>query len=437
MKKIIYTLLICSALYSYNSTAQVTVENITGAQINTITTAVPFLLIAPDTRAGGMGDVGVATSPDANSIHWNPAKLGFAPNQMGLSVSYTPWLRRLVPDIALSYLSGYYKVDKFQTIGASLRYFTLGDIQFTNEFGQETIQFRPNEFAIDVAYGRKLSENFSGGIALRFVNSNLTGGTTVQGADSKPGRAVAADVSAYYRNDRLELGDKETELAFGVNVSNIGNKMSYTQTSKRDFIPINLKLGPSYTIYLDDYNKITFAADFNKLLVPTPPIYDTDSAGRPITVDGEFVILSGADPDRATANGMFGSFNDAPGIIVKDENGNPIRNADGSAQVQQGSVFSEEMNEFTWALGAEYWYDNQFALRAGYFWEHELKGNRKFFTVGAGIKYNVFGLDFSYLIPAYFDPANTQRSPLQNTLRFTLKFDFEAFKKQQEDEVTE
>jgi hypothetical protein len=227
------------------------------------------------------------------------------------------------------------------------------------------------------------------------------------------------------------------ELAFGINVSNIGNKMSYTQTSKRDFIPINLKLGPSYTIHLDEYNTITFAADFNKLLVPTPPLYAKDSAGRPITVDGELVILSGANPDRATANGMFQSFNDAPGIIVKDENGDPIRNADGTAQVEKGSVFREEMNEFTWALGAEYWYDKQFALRAGYFWEHELKGNRKFFTVGAGIKYNVFGLDFSYLIPAYFDASNTQNSPLQNTLRFTLKFDFEAFKKQQEDEVTD
>ena len=410
-------------------TAQTLDDKFARVGINTITTAVPFLLISPDSRGGGMADVGVATQVDANSIHWNPAKLGFAEKELGLAISYTPWLRKLVPDINLSYLSGYKKIDKYQTIGASLRYFSLGTIQFTNEFGDNTTQARPNEFAFDVAYGRKLSDNFSGGVALRFVRSDLTNGQVVAGANSKAGMAIAADISGYYEND-LNLGDMDGEWAFGAVISNIGNKMSYTQSSRRDFIPINLRLGPRMTLNLDEFNVITIAADVNKLMTPTPPIYGEDE-------DGNEIIIAGKDPDRAVANGMFGSFTDAPGVPKIDDNGDFIVGADGTAEIESGTVFTEEMREFVWSVGAEYWYDNQFAIRSGYFWEHALKGNRKFFTIGAGIKYNVFGLDFSYLIPANFNANNTQRSPLENTLRFTLSFDFDAFKQQQEDAPAE
>lgn len=405
-------------------------------QLNTITTAVPFLMIAPDARGGSMGDVGVATSPDANSIHWNPAKLAFAEKSMGVSMAYTPWLRNLVPDISLSYLSFYKKINDRQAFGTSLRYFSLGNIQFTDEFGQQTRQFNPNEFAIDGAYAIKLSERFSGGVALRYVYSNLTGGVNVQGADTKPGQSVAFDISGYYENDDLKLGDKDLTAAFGFNISNVGAKMAYSNTARRDFIPINLRLGPRATVNLDEYNSLTFSFDINKLLVPTPPIYKRDTNNRVIIgPDGNYVIGAGGDPDRAVANGIFGSFSDAPGIVMRDAAGIPIENPDGTYQVESGSVFREELREFNLGMGVEYWYDNQFAVRAGYFTEHLTKGNRKFFSIGAGLRYNVFALDFTYLVPAYFNNRNiVQNSPLQNTLRFTLTFDFDAFKAQNENE---
>ena len=426
----------CTAFLQPICFSQISSSQINGSNnLNTITTAVPFLMIAPDTRAGGMGEAGVSTSPDASSIHWNPAKLGFVENDMAISVSYTPWLRKLVPDISLSYLSGYKKLDKYTTVGASLLYFSLGDIQFTDEFGNQTIQFRPNEYAIDIAVGRKLSEKFSGGFALRYINSNLTGNINVGGASSKPGRAVAADVSLYYEDNTKKLGDKKTTIAAGVNISNIGNKISYSSTAKTDFIPINLRIGPRYTVNLDDYNKVTFTVDFNKLLVPTPPIY-ADSSGIPIKDEnGNLQVAAGQDPNKAVASGMFSSFGDAPGTPVRDDKGNYVYNPDGTLQVKKGSVAAEEFREINYAVGVEYWYGKQFALRGGYFWEHALKGNRKFFTLGAGLRYNVFGLDFSYLFPAYFSANNTQRSPLENTLRFTLSFDFASLKKQGEENV--
>lgn len=407
-------------------------SDIDSEQLNTITTAVPFLMIAPDARGGSMGDVGVATSPDANSLHWNPAKFAFIDKEMGVSMAYTPWLRNLVPDISLSYLSFFKKINDRQAFATSLRYFSLGNIQFTDEFGQATRQFNPNEFAIDAAYSIKLSKRFSGGVALRYVYSNLTGGVTVLGADTKPGQSVAFDLSGYYENDDMKLGDKDMTFAYGFNISNIGAKMSYSNTATRDFIPINLRLGPRATIDLDEYNSLTFTFDVNKLLVPTPPIYKRDSANNPVIgPDGNFEIGAGKDPDRAVANGIFGSFSDAPGFILRDDNGDPIENEDGTYAVENGSVFTEEMREFTLGVGLEYWYDNQFAVRAGYFTEHITKGNRKYITIGAGLRYNVFGLDFTYLIPAYFSPQNlVQNSPLQNTLRFTLLFDFDAFKAQ-------
>lgn len=370
-------------------------------QTNTITTAVPFLLIAPDSRAGAMGDAGVASSPDANSVHWNTAKLAFIDKKLGVSMSYTPWLRALVPDINLAYLSVYYKLEKDQAIATSLRYFSLGDITFTNQVGNVIGQFRPNEFALDLAYARQFSKNWSGGMAIRYIYSNLTGGITVQGSDTKPGNSVAADLSTFYTNDKIKVADKKSTVSWGLNISNIGAKISYSNTSDKDFIPINLKTGAALTMNLDEFNSISFLADINKLLVPTPPVYDTDTNGAPIiSPDGSYVILSGKDPNRGVAEGIFGSFSDAP-------NGG-----------------KEELREFTYSFGLEYWYDKQFAVRAGYFYEHATKGNRKFFTVGAGLKYNVFGLDFAYLIPTQ------QRNPLANTLRFSLLFDFDAFKSQ-------
>lgn len=362
-------------------------------QLNTITTAVPFLIISPDARAGGMGDAGVASSADVNSIHWNPAKLAFVENKMGVAISYTPWLRKLVPDINLAYVSFYNKLKGEQTVGASLRYFSLGNITFTDNTGNEIGQFNPAEYAIDVAYARRLSEEVSAGIALRYIHSNLTGGFQVENNSTKAGQSVAADISMLYRTE-MELAKKDAIFSFGLNISNIGSKISYTETGRKDFIPINLRLGPSLKLLLNEYNDITFLLDINKLLVPTPPIYNPDSV-----VNGEQQILFGKNPDVSVASGIFNSFSDAP---------------DG---------FSEELHEINLCGGLEYWYDNQFAFRAGYFYEHATKGNRKYFTLGAGLKYSVFGLDFAYLIPT------DQRNPLENTLRFTLIFDFNSLKK--------
>ncbi|MEI7596594.1 MAG: type IX secretion system outer membrane channel protein PorV [Bacteroidota bacterium] len=377
-----------------NVKAQITTGQVTG-QINTITTAVPFLLIAPDARAGSMGDAGVSTSADHSSMHWNPAKIVFANRDMGVGVSYSPWLRALVPDINLSYLSGYKKLDDKQAIGMSLLYFSLGDITFTDVLGTPTGQFRPNEFAIDLAYSRKLSDNFSSGIAFRYINSNLTGGMNAGSQATHPGNAYAADVSFYYQK---KVGEKDDIFAAGLNISNIGTKISYTESTEKDFIPINLRIGPSYTLNIDTYNKLTFTVDINKLLVPTPPMYYADSVDN----SGKPVIQSGKKDNVPLVSGMFGSFSDAPG------------------------GFKEEMKEINYSVGAEYWYDKQFAIRAGYFFEDPTKGNRQYITFGAGLKYNVFGLDFAYLVPASSDV----KSPLENTLRFTLYFDFEAFKEQ-------
>lgn len=361
----------------------------TGA--NTITTGVPFLTIAPDSRAGAMGDVGVATSADANSQHWNAAKYAFAESEMGIALSYTPWLRNLVSDINLAYLVGYKRLDDKQTMSASLRYFTLGDIQFMDDEGEPTTTQSPNEFAIDIGYTRLLSETFSGAVALRYIRSDLTGGQLVNGAESHAGNSYAADVAFYYQNE-IRMNRKKSTIGAGINISNIGSKISYTDGETKDFIPTNLKLGVSYKMEMDKYNTITFAFDINKLLVPTP---QKDSS----LVDG-VVIPIGFSSDKSPISGIFSSFSDAPGGM------------------------SEELKEINFSGGAEYWYNNQFAIRAGYFYEDVSKGNRKYFTAGAGLKMNVFALDFSYLLPI------AQNNPLANTLRFTLSFDFEAFNKQ-------
>jgi hypothetical protein len=390
-------------------------------QLNTITTAVPFLLISPDSRAGGMGDAGVAVTPDANAIHWNPSKLAFAENDGEFSMSYSPWLRNLVPDMSLAYLAGYKRLgNKRSAIGGSMRYFNLGSILFTDINGSTIRDFKPAEFAFDVAFSQKFSDRFAGGIAIRYVNSNLTGGISVQGANSKAGQSVAADVSFFYQNDQAQLGDKDATIAFGMNISNIGAKMSYTETAAQNFIPINLRFGPSVKIELDQYNSIAFNMDVNKLLVPTPPVYLLDENNVPIIdpVTGNFEVASGRDPDVGVMTGILGSFSDAPGNVAYDE--------DNQHYVEAGSRLREELREINLAGGFEYWYAEQFAFRTGYFWEHYTKGNRKYFTLGAGVKYSIFTLDLSYLI------ANTQRSPLANTLRFTLGFKFDKGNKKPE-----
>ena len=364
----------------------------TGA--NTIATGVPFLTIAPDSRGGAMGDVGAATSADINSQHWNPSKYAFIESEMGVGLSYTPWLRNLVDDINLAYLVGYKKIDDVQTVSSSLRYFSLGDIVFMSEFGQQLATKNPNEFAFDVAYTRLLSDNFSGSVALRFIRSDLTSGFTGDGSESFPGNSYAADISFFYRNE-FRVNRKESVFTAGINISNIGAKISYNEGATKDFIPTNLRLGLGYQTEMDSYNTIAFYADINKLLVPTPNAVDLTNVG-----DDDVIGGSGFSSDKSVIGGMFSSFGDAPG------------------------GFKEELQEVSVAIGAEYMYNEQFALRAGYFYEHENKGNRKFLTAGAGLKLNVFALDFSYLVP-------TERNhPLENTLRFSLSFDIDAFNQQ-------
>lgn len=397
---------IAALAISAQGNAQVTTTQVNDflKDINTITTAVPFLLITPDSRAGGMGETGVATTPDVNSIHWNAAKIPYADKKMGLGVSYTPWLRALVPDINLAYVSFYSKLkDKNSAFGGSMRYFSMGNITFTDNVGNTIGQFRPNEFAFDGFYGRKLGSKFSAAMTARIIRSNLTNGITVSGQDTKAGTSFAVDLGGYYHDDKIKISGKESILMFGMTITNIGNKISYSTSVNRDFIPINLRLGSGIMINADDYNAIGFQLEFDKLLVPTPPIYLIGSNGSPVINPntGKYQILAGKDPDVSVPQGMIQSFYDAPG------------------------GFKEEMREINICTGIEYWYNHIFAVRAGYFYEAPTKGNRQFLTLGAGVKYHVFGLDFAYLVP-----TNGQRSPLSNTLRFTLTFDFDAAKDQ-------
>ena len=385
MKKII--VIISASLLMVNAFAQDPSYDELSGGLNTITTAVPFLLIAPDSRSGAMGDVGVATSPDANSIHWNSAKLAFTSEDMGASMSYVPWLRALVPDINLSYISGYKKLDDNQAVGLELRYFSLGDITFTDILGTTIGQYKPHEFALGSSYARKLSDQFSLAISGRYIYSNLTGGQYAGGIQTVAGQSIAADIAGFY-NKPIRIASKDMDLALGWNISNIGSKISYSETSVRDFIPINLRLGSALGADIDDYNKISLAFDVNKLLVPTPPEYN----------DGERV--AGMDPDVAVVSGIFQSFWDAPG----------------------GK--EEEFREINYSVGSEYWYNDQFAIRTGYFHEHNTKGGRKFFTFGSGIKYNVFILDFSYLVNA--SQAINGNNPLANTMRFSMTWNLGA-----------
>ena len=375
--------------------------NTNGSSIKAITTAVPFLLICPDSRSGGMGETGVAYADNAYATHHNLSGLAFAEHKFGFAMNYTPWLRRLVPDINLGYLSGYYNIsERAGVVAASLRFFSLGKIIFTDEQATEVGEFNASEFALDAGYTRKITSNLSMGAALRFIYSNLAGGTTTSFGSTKPGLSFAGDINLLYTKD-FKVASKSGKdlpitLRYGLNISNIGAKISYTNTNQRDFIPTNLKTGLLMRFNVDEYNSVAIGFDLNKLMVPS----------------------AGGQSDKALLDGMFTSFGDAAGIPILDENDSLQYNDKGKVITEKGSRFKEEMREINLSIGMEYWYNKLFAARVGYFYEAPDKGNRHFITIGAGLRYRVFGLDFAYLA------ALSQNHPLQNTLRFSLTFDF-------------
>ena len=358
---------------------------------NPVNASVTSQTIAPDARAAGMGDVGVATEADANSQYWNPAKYPFAISRAGVSLNYTPWLRQLVSDLDLAYLAGYYRIGDYSAISGSLRYFSLGEVYMTSDISatDNAMTINPYEMSVDVAYSMMLSEKFSWAAALRFIYSDLTYDYT---DDTAPGSAFAADVSLYYQ-DYLNLGDRECQVGLGLNVSNIGSKITFGGDDNSEFIPTNLRLGASLMIPVDEYNRFTIAADANKLLVPTYPKQEEGESTEAYQqrVQKDYYDIS-------SISGIVKSFGDAP-------NG-----------------FKEELQEVQWSVGAEYWYNDKFTLRAGYHHESENKGNRKYFTFGAGFKMSVFSLDAGYVI------ATAKSNPLDQTLRFTLSFDMDGIK---------
>ncbi len=398
-KSIVYIASLVLTINGFSQTISKDDQDFT-VQLNTITTAVPFLLIAPDSRASAIGDAGVATSPDANSFHWNTSKLAFSKEKAEFGVSYSPWLKQLVDDIHLSYISGYTKIGKNQTIGGSLRYFSLGNITFTDEQGNLIREFNPNEFELLGGYAFKLSDRSAIGANAKFVYSNLTGGINAGSIGTKAGVAGAVDLSYSYFNEDIDVGGRDGTLSFGANISNLGNKVAYTVEADRDFLPANLRLGSALKLDFDEYNSLTTTVDFNKLLVPTLPVRA-----------GDGTILSGKENiDVGVTAGLLQSFYDAPGNVVVAE--------DSTAIVEGGSRFKEELNEINIGGGLEYWYSDVLAIRGGYFYEHRAKGDRKYFTFGAGIYYSVFGIDVSYLA------AINRTNPLANTVRFSLKFKF-------------
>ena len=353
---------------------------------NPVTTSVTSQSIAPDARSAGMGDVGAATDPDVVSQYWNPAKYPFNISRAGVAINYTPWLRQLVSDIDLAYVAGYYRIGDYSAVSASLRYFSLGEVQMSND---EHLTINPYEMSFDVAYSLMLSEHFSLGAAVRWIYSDLTYDFT---SDTAPGSAFAADLSCYYQN-YLNIGERECQLGLGLNISNIGSKISFGGDNNSEFIPTNMRLGASLMVPIDEYNRFTIAADANKLLVPT---YPKQNEGESTEAYQERVQKDYYDV--SSISGIFKSFGDAPG------------------------GFKEELQEIQWSVGAEYIYHDKFALRAGYHHESENKGNRKYFTVGAGFKMSVFSLDAGYVI------ATAKSNPLDQTLRFSLSFDMDGIK---------
>lgn len=365
-------------------------------QFNPIYTGVTSLSIAPDARAGALGDVGVATEADANSQYWNPAKYPFNIARAGVSMSYTPWLRQLVSDIDLINLAGFYRIGDYSAVSASLTYFSLGEVFVENE-----MTIKPYEMAIDIAYSRMLSETFSAAIAMRYIHSDLQYNYA---EDMSPGSAFAADIAMYY-NNYIMLGNRECMLGLGLNVSNIGTKISYDDGATNEFIPTNLRLGASLLIPIDEYNTISFSADLNKLLVPTRPTYSQfleengyEQGDNSYYSEYQTWLESTGYNDISPISGIFKSFSDAPG------------------------GFSEELKEIYGGVGVEYCYNQQFSVRGGYHYENEFKGNRKYFTVGAGFRMSVFSLDAAYLI------STAQTNPLDQTLRFSLSFDLDGLR---------
>jgi hypothetical protein len=361
--------------------------NTNGSSANAIPTGVPFLNISPDSRSGALGDAGVALSPDANANYWNPSKLAFIEDKDEVSLSYSPWLRHLVPDISLSYLSYAHKLDDRNTLGASLRYFNLGTIQLVDANQNNQGTFMPSEYSVDVSLARKFGEDFSLGLTARYIHSNLSDQSFAAGSgdQSQAGNAFAADVSFYYKKTVQEFG-KDAVFAFGTNISNIGTKISYSTNGPQYFLPTNLKIGAANTWNIDDYNQLMVTLDLNKLLVPTP-LRDADGN-----------VIAGSTDNISVPSGIFGSFTDAPG------------------------GFKGELREITYSPAIEYWYNKQLALRAGYFYENPNDGGRQYFTLGVGLKYSIYAFDFSYLA------ASQQNSPLANTLRFTLSANFGTVK---------
>ncbi len=370
---------------------------------NTLLSAVPFMRITPDARSGAMGDVGVALRPDANTLHFNAANWAFSEENSGLSFTYTPWLQNLnLNDIFLLYLTGYYKLNDNQVVGGGIRYFSLGEIPFTDNIGGSLGIGRPQEFDITVAYARKLGDKLSASLSGKYISSNLASGLQVNGQDISTATSVAADIGINYRTKTTFSGYKG-EWSHGLSLTNLGSKVSYIKSSNiRDVIPTNLALGTALTLDFDDYNSMTFAIDINKLMVPSPQTRQIlDDKGNPIDNPEWDVNPKDGIADyrqKQLFSGIIGSLGDAQG------------------------GFSEEMREFSISAGIEYWYDKQFAFRGGYYYEDALKGNRRFFTLGVGVKYNIFGINLSYLVPT----SNVQ-NPLDNTLRFSMLFDFSVF----------
>ncbi len=380
------------------------------ASPNVITTAVPFVSISPDARGGSMGDCGVSSEADMYSMHYNPAKYVYLKDKLSFGLGYSPWLRNLVSDMNLAYLAGAYKINERSAVAGSLRYFSCGEIDFRDVNNNELGKYSPNEWAIDATYSRMLGDYLAGAVSGRFIYSHLTQGQTEY---SKPGISVAADVGVYYKRPVEWFSSMDADFAWGVSITNIGSKVSYNGSSERkDFVPTTLRLGPSLKLDLDEYNSLAFMVDFSKLLVPTPPVIARDSiTGQPLlNDDGSYKIEGGMDNNVSVVEGMIQSFYDAPGYGY---------NIYGE-RVNYGKAY-EELCEINIGVGAEYWYNNVFAVRAGYFNETALKGNRKYVTLGAALKYNAFGLDVSYLVPVNTVAGS---NPLENTLRFNLNFCF-------------
>ncbi len=400
-RKLVCAALGCLAFASSNLKAQITTGQITGAELsgelNAVSTMVPFLTISPDSRSAAMGDVGVALfNPDANSAAWNNANLTFAENKTGFSLSYAPWLRQLVNDVGFSYLSGYSKIGKNSAVSGSFRYFSLGNINFTDFDGNPTGSFNPNEFAFDIGYATKFSEKFAMGVNLRYIYSNLVGSGVRNGIDYTAGTSVAGDISLIYR-DEIRAAGKRHRFNVGLNLQNIGAKMTYSSEEKRDFIPTNMKFGVGYKYEIDDHNELFIYADVNKLLVPTPPfVLQKYTGGDSIDPNTNQVAIIGKNKNVSPVQGIIQSFYDAPG------------------------GFSEEIREWTPSAGFEYVYEKMFALRGGMFYEAATKGGRQYMTLGMGLKFESLTLDAAYLIPF----AN--RHPLQNQMRFSLLFDMSS-----------